>query len=145
MWQLPAVSVTAQSFLYSQGVAATTSGPARILVALIGLVTAVATARILIQCALHNEMWRSVIDASRAERRAPSLRTSAMHAEAASHDPGEGEPFTKRSQRSRLIRIAASGLPPAESWLIVLVVFALGDLAVLAVGITQSAKLWAPF
>jgi hypothetical protein len=140
VWQLPALSLTAQSFLYSQGVASTTSGPARIVVAIVGLVTAIATAAILINRAARNRMWRAVLDGCRTKRDAAPLGWDAMRRHVGTNYPKD------RESSESADRWVSKHLTPRTIWLFVLAVFALADLFVLAVGITETAGGdWDPF
>jgi hypothetical protein len=146
MWQLPGTSIAAQAFLYSTGLQAGTSGWARLLVAIVGLVTALATLQVVAGEGRRLEIFRRYVRRNRDRRQATPLRLrnllpAALEAakEEAKTDSGglfdapllwiEGHSFLRK----------AAGPSAATTWGLVLVLFVVVDAVVLVFAALQLA------
>lgn len=74
MWQVPALSIAAQAFLYTRAFDPTTSSAARIVVSVAALVSALATLQLLLKHRYYEEMYSVALDKSRASRDVEPLR-----------------------------------------------------------------------
>jgi len=75
MWQVPALSIAAQAFLYTRAFDPSTSNAARVVVSIAALVTALATLQLLLKHRYHEEMYSVALDKSRADRGVEPLHT----------------------------------------------------------------------
>lgn len=75
MWQVPALSIAAQAFLYTRAFDPTTSNAARVVVSTAALFSALATLQLLLKHRYHEEMYSVALDKSRADRGVEPLHT----------------------------------------------------------------------
>jgi len=75
MWQVPALSIAAQAFLYTRAFDPSTSNAARVVVSLAALISALATLQLLLKHRYHEEMYSIALDKSRANRGVERLHT----------------------------------------------------------------------
>jgi hypothetical protein len=132
MWTIPGASLAAQAFLYTRGFDPATSGLARLLVAIVGLATAVATIQILREQAHRMDVFRQFVHAKRDERGVESIRRSALldELERLGEEPRRREP---------------SGLDATTTWLLVMAMFALVDLFTGVAAVLELLGAWDPF
>jgi hypothetical protein len=78
IWTIPGASLAAQAFLYTGGLGPETSALARLLLAIVGLVTAAATIQILLEQGYRMEVFRQFVHARRRARGAESIRRRDM-------------------------------------------------------------------
>jgi hypothetical protein len=74
MWTIPGASRAAKAFLYNRGLDPSTSGLARLLVAVAGAVTAIATIKILGEQAYRAEVSSAYLLARRRKREVATIR-----------------------------------------------------------------------
>lgn len=127
MWQVPALSVAAQAFLYGTAFDPDATNTARLLVSVVALVTALATLQLLLKHRYHEELYSFALDSSRAKRGVeelyPLVRTVGRQT--------EHEVFLRWDRRFWL-RLLVRDLPSSKLWALVLWGFALVDLAMIA-------------
>ena len=76
MWSLPGLTIAAQAFLFSTGLAPDTRPAGRIVIALVGLVTVVATATVMWEQARRLQLLRLWL-----QDRVPSVTSDVLHRE----------------------------------------------------------------
>jgi hypothetical protein len=74
MWQVPALSIAAQAFLYTRAFDPSTSDAARVVVSVAALICALGTLQLLLKHRYHEEMYSVALDKSRTDRGAEPLR-----------------------------------------------------------------------
>jgi hypothetical protein len=129
LWGIPAISIAAQAFLFTTGLSAGTTPGARIVLALVGLVTAIATGAVVIRqgakaYVMHDWIEKHT-DVPDSRQQYDQLKASARET---------GKPI------SLYVRLGMRA--PGETlfvWLAALAVFATADGFVLAAAIVQIA------
>jgi|GEM_PF-3322723 len=151
IWQVPALSVAAQAFLYVAGLNPRASDGVQIFAGAIGFMAAMAAVQLLLKHRFHEETYAQTIDSSRRARGATPFDGTRWFKEAAMRD-GElvelDEPqrsgYAKRwrsgSWRRRMTEYSSVGV-----WTLTLLVFAAGDVLIVAAGILHCAGVWQPF
>jgi hypothetical protein len=143
MWTIPGASLAAQAFLYTRGLDPNTSGVARLLVAVVGAVTAIATIKILGEQSYRIDVWRLYLHARRRERRVEGIRQRDMAARVSRlGDPEAAELQRYDAGWRRLLR---KGPNSGTMWLLVMIAFLVVDLFTLVVAVLELAGAWAPF
>lgn len=138
MWQVPVLSLTAQSFLLTIGLSASTRWAGRIVAAFLGLVAAVAAIQLLLKHRYHEEMTARWLERFAQVRGWPNI-----------YDLDAAEAFAYRGRRHDWRR---AGLGPWHGvrrsltarrspyvWISALALFGLGHLLVLAAGLAELA------
>ena len=129
LWGIPAISIAAQAFLFTTGVSAGTTPGARIVLALVGLVTAIATGAVVIRQGAKAYVMHDWVEQ---QTGVADSRQQYRQLEAAARETGEPiRLYVRLGMRA-----------PGETlfvWLAVLGVFAIADVFVLAAAIVQIA------
>lgn len=154
MWTIPGASLAAQAFLYTRGLDPNTSGVARLLVAVVGAVTAIATIKILGEQWYRADVVRLYLHARRRERKVEGIRQSDLAAEV----KRLGDPEADDSDPVLVLlagdlqrydtgwrRLFRKGPGSVTTWLLVMVVFLVVDLFTLVVAVFELAGAWEPF
>jgi hypothetical protein len=151
IWQVPALSVAAQAFLYVAGLNPRVSDGVQIFAGAIGFMAAIAAMQLLLKHRYHEESYALVIDASRKARGATPFHGLKWFKEVAMRDSGletrengERSGYERRwgsgSWRRKLTEPSSVGV-----WTFTLFVFAAGDILIVAGGILHSIGIWQPF
>lgn len=151
IWQVPALSVGAQAFLYVAGLNPRVSDGVQIFAGAIGFVAAIAAMQLLLKHRYHEESYAQVIDASRKARGAipfhglkwfkeVAMRDSELEKKEEGERPGYGVRWRPGSWRRYLTEPSSVGV-----WTFTLLVFAAGDLLIVSGGILHSIGIWQPF
>jgi len=127
MWQVPALSIAAQAFLYTRAFDPSTSNAARVVVSIAALISALGTLQLLLKHRYHEEMYSVALDKSRTDRGAESLHLLFPETAGGSHEEG----FQRWMTRSWLRRPIV-GLSSVVVWAWVLWAFVAIDLFAIA-------------
>jgi hypothetical protein len=138
VWQVPGLSVAAQAFLYSRALDPNTSATARLLVAIVGLCTALATAQLLLKHRYHEAVYANAIDAARNKRGLEPLGEMKLFKTRA-EDVSTAD-YQKWMRLRRVVELPATGV-----WIATIAVFALVDLFVGVVAVLELFQVWDPF
>ena len=127
IWQVPALSVAAQAFLYGTAFDPNVTDTARLLVTAVALVVALATLQLLLKHRYHEEIYSFALDQSRKERGVerlyPLVREVAFRVD-------EEKPIHRWNDRwlyRRFVKLQSS----SKLWIWVLVAFVIVDVAVM--------------
>jgi len=151
IWQVPALSVAAQAFLYVAGLNPRVSDGVQIFAGAIGFVAAIAAMQLLLKHRYHEESYAQAIDASRRARGATPFRGLRWFKEAAMRDSElerkeDGErPGYERRWRSGSWRRKLTEPSSVDVWTFTLLVFAVGDVLVVLGGVFHGCGIWQPF
>jgi len=143
MWTIPSASLAAQAFLFTRGLDPNTSGLARLLVAVVGAVTAIATIKILGEQSYRADVSRRYLHARRRERDVQGIRQRDLAEEVKRLGGNEAKELQRYDAgwRRRLRKPPGS----AATWLLVMIAFLVVDLFTLAVAVFELAGAWDPF
>jgi hypothetical protein len=143
MWTIPSASLAAQAFLFTRGLDPNTSGLARLLVAVVGAVTAIATIKILGEQSFRADVPRLYLHARRRERNVEGIRQADWAQEVERLGDREADELRRYDAgwRRRLREPPGSG----TTWVLVMIVFLVVDLFTLVVAVSELAGAWDPF
>ncbi|HEY0392203.1 MAG TPA: hypothetical protein VGC63_10860 [Solirubrobacterales bacterium] len=151
IWQVPALSVAAQAFLYVAGLNPRASDGIQIFAGAIGFMAAIAAMQLLLKHRYHEESYAQTIDASRRARGMTPFRGLSWFKEAAMRDSelkrkedGKRSGYERR-WRSGSWRRKLTGPSSVGVWTLTLFVFAAGDVLIVAGGILHGVGIWQPF
>lgn len=151
IWQVPALSVAAQAFLYVAGLNPRSSDGVQIFAGAIGFMAAMAAVQLLLKHRYHEETYAQTIDSSRRARGATPFDGTRWFKEVAmrdgelvARDDPEQFSYARRwrsgSWRRRMTEYSSVGV-----WTLTLLVFAAGDVLIVAAGILHCVGVWQPF
>jgi len=144
MWTIPGASLAAQAFLFTRGLDPNTSGLARLLVAVVGAVTAIATIKILGEQSYRADVQRLYLHARRRERNVERIRQSDLAAEVKRLGGREAVELQRYDAGWR--RHLKEPRPGSiTTWLLVMIVFLVVDLFTLGVACFELAGAGDPF
>jgi hypothetical protein len=143
MWTIPSASLAAQAFLYTRGLDPNTSGLARLLVAVVGAVTAVATIKILGEQSYRADVFRLYLHARRRDREVEGMRRRDLANEV--ERLGDPEAAELKHYDAGWRRLLREGPGAGTTWLVVMTVFLVVDLFTFIVAVFELAGAWSPF
>ena len=112
--------------------------------AIVGLVTALATIQILLEQGYRMEVFRQFVHAKRRQRGAESVRRNAMGDEV-KRLGGEEEAGLTRFTQGPVRRFVIERAHAVTTWLLVMVLFGLVDMFTLVAAVLELAGAWDPF
>jgi hypothetical protein len=131
LWSIPAISIAAQAFLFTTGFEAGTSPPARVILAVIGLLTAVGTLLVVLRQAARVYIAEQWMEEFHGVQSVWTLREQVI-----AKRRGEGrEESTSLLDRLPHWLLGPDGRPQistAHVWTVLLMAFAVADLLVIA-------------
>ncbi len=131
LWSIPAISIAAQAFLFTTGLEADTSPPARIILAVIGLLTAVFTLLVVLRQAARVYIAEQWMEELHGVQSAWTLREQVVAKRKAE---GRAESTSVLERLPHWI-FGPDGTPQistAHVWTVLLMAFAVADLLVIA-------------
>ena len=129
-----------EAFLYTRALDPTTSPLGRMLAAIAGLVTAIATMLVLAEQTHRMEVFRAFVHAHRRGRGASSIKRSDLLEDV---EGAEIEELERRSEGKGLRGWAATRTA-VTTWLAVLVAFAIIDTFTIGIAIAELCDWWHP-
>jgi hypothetical protein len=151
IWQVPALSIAAQAFLYVVGLNPNASDGVQIFTGAIGFMAATAAVQLLLKHRYHEETYAQTIDSSRRARGVTPFDGMRWFKEIAmsdgkllARDDPERYGYAKRwrlgAWRRRTTEYSSVGV-----WTLTLLVFAAGDVLIVGAGIFNCVGVWQPF
>jgi hypothetical protein len=135
IYQSPGLSLTAQAFLFTITLNASTPNTGRVIAACVGVIAGSATAISILKHNYTEEMYAAVIDGIRAKAGLPALHRNDLRI-LADHEATNKD--FKRWKNSRWRRVAKD-IPSTDFWIYSLLLFAGIDVVVLVLALIQLA------
>lgn len=141
MWTIPSASIAAQAFLYSRALDPGTSALGRLIAAIAGLVTAIATMQVLVEQTYRMKVFQVFVHEHRKNRGVSSIRRRDLLADFAGPEVDE----LKSVARGNTLRgRAATKMSSGRTWLTVMVVFAVIDAFTIGIAVAEIFEWWHP-
>ena len=143
MWTLPGASLAAQAFLYSRGLDPNTTPGARLVVAVVGFVTAFAAIQILVEQGYRMQIFRLYLHARRDHRGADPVSRESMLSEIQAFGGAEAKRIKHYTDWRPAKWFVNRNAP--TTWLWVMLLLAGFNALVAVAAITEMCGGWAPF